>query len=120
MLSVVSDAPTMDLVKEATCLYSSITLNLFGSDLLGSLMDAISVSSIKETVERVVKETDLPLRSGSQEIAKIGVRRLAWPFAKRSVVHSSSRTGEHSSFEADEHQGSNPNSKVRVFQVTQN
>jgi hypothetical protein len=38
MLCIVSDALVMDTVKVPTCLYPSMTLNRFGSDLLGSLI----------------------------------------------------------------------------------
>lgn len=47
MLCIVSNALVVELVKVPTCLYSSITLNRSGNDLLGSLIDDISGSIIK-------------------------------------------------------------------------
>ena len=59
MLCIVSDALVEAIVKVPTCLYSSITLNRFGSDLPGSLIDAISVSRTQEIEDGYTKEKDL-------------------------------------------------------------
>lgn len=59
MLCIIRDALVKAIVKVPTCLYSSITLNRFGSDLLGSLVDAISVSRTQEIEGGFTKEKDL-------------------------------------------------------------